>query len=99
MSRSAIFAEAARQWREMRGEFGDVLEAAYQAAERATNACMVNAAGVREGVGSWSLMSGPWSRVEKYGSPELLEHFQRVGRPDLEAFEREWIAVRRGEML
>lgn len=91
---SPIFAEAARQWVAMRAEFDLVVQAAYEAAEHATNAHLLNRRGRAAGIDSFSLVTGPWSRVEAYGSAELVEHFETKGRPSLERFEREWLAAR-----
>jgi hypothetical protein len=92
--RSPIFQHAADQYREMRREFEIELEAAYAAAEEGTRGCLLNALGRREPVTAYSLLTGPWSRVEKYGSPELIEWFERVGRPSVLDFEREWLRSR-----
>jgi hypothetical protein len=93
---SPIFKAAAEQWRAMRTEFDLVLEAAYRRAEEGAHGSMLNATGRRGGVSAYSLLTGPWSRVEKYGSPELIEHFQKHGRPSLADFEREWMMSRLG---
>lgn len=91
---SAIFEHAANLWAEMRLEFEVVLEAAYARAEAGAHGSMLNARGRREGIDPYSLLTGPWSRVEAYGSPELVEHFRTVGRPSLARFEREWLDSR-----
>lgn len=77
----------------MRAEFDLVVQAAYEAAEVAVNARFLNRRGMAAGVDSYSLMTGPFSRVEAFASPELVEHFEHVGRPSLERFEREWLAA------
>lgn len=92
--KSPIFARAAAQWNDMRAEFDIVLEAAYRAAEEGSGGAMLNARGRREHVSAYSLLTGPWARVEAYGSPELIEHFQKHGRPSLHDFESEWVANR-----
>ncbi|GAB6938343.1 hypothetical protein ACQP60_04280 [Isoptericola variabilis] len=92
--RSAIFAHAAAQWSEMRAEFDVVLEAAYAKAEEGSHGKVLNARGRREGIDPFSLLTGPWSRVAAYAAPELIEHFETVGRPSLAQFEREWLAAR-----
>lgn len=92
--RSPIFQHAADMYREMRREFDVVLEAAYAAAEEGTHGSLLNALGRREPVTAFSLLTGPWSRVEKYGSPELIEWFNQVGRPSVLDFEREWLHAR-----
>ena len=91
---SAIFRKAALDYREMRQEFDHVLEAAYQAAEKGAGGAMLNERGRREGVDAYSLLMGPWRRVELYASEELVEHFQRVGRPSVSDFESEWVLNR-----
>lgn len=88
---SAIYRQAATMWHEMRAEFELTLEAAYAKAEGSTNACMLNARGWAEGIDPYSLLTGPYVRVQAFGSPELIEHFGNVGRPSLERFEREWL--------
>lgn len=93
---SAIFTHAALEYREMRDEFELVITAAYQAAEEGAHGAMLNALGRSQQIDSYSLMIGPWSRVVKYGSPELIEHFQKVGRPSLSDFESEWMLNRGG---
>jgi hypothetical protein len=93
-NRSAIFRHAATEWRAMRAEFELVLEATYARVERDTNGVMLNATGRREPITAWSLLTGPWSRVAKYGSPELIEWFSEHGRPSVEDFEREWWRAR-----
>lgn len=94
MTRSPIFAHAADLYREMRREFDVVLEAAYAAAEEGTGGSLLNAAGRAAPVDAYSLLMGPWSRVLKYGSPELIEWFQVHGRPSVAEFEREWFHAR-----
>lgn len=94
---SAIFREAALQYREMRQEFELVLEAAYRKAEEGSGGAMLNALGRSEGVTAYSLLMGPWRRVEKYASPELIEYFQQHGRPSVSDFESEWM-LNRGEV-
>lgn len=94
MTRSPIFAHAADQYREMRREFDVVLEAAYAAAEEGTHGSLLNAAGRAAPVDAYSLLMGPWSRVLKYGSPELIEWFEMHGRPSVAEFEREWFHAR-----
>lgn len=93
-TRSAIFRHAAAEWRSMRADFALVLEATYAKVERDTNGVMLNRDGKREPITAWSLLTGPWSRVARYGSPELIEWFREHGRPSLEDFEREWWRMR-----
>lgn len=94
MTRSPIFAHAADQYRQMRAEFDVVLEAAYAAAEEGTHGKLLNAAGRAAPVDAYSLLMGQWTRVLKYGSPELVEWFEAHGRPSVAEFEREWFTVR-----
>ncbi|WP_125775349.1 hypothetical protein [Antribacter gilvus] len=91
---SPIFDHAARQWVEMRQEFDLVVQAAYEAAETSTRTVLLNRRGLAAGIDPFTLITGPYSRVEAYASHELVEHFERVGRPSLERFEREWLAAR-----
>lgn len=93
-ARSAIFARAASEWNDMRAEFDVVLEAAYRAAEEGVGGAMLNERGRREHVSAYSLLTGPWVRVLAYGSPELVEHFHKVGRPSLSDFEHQWVEAR-----
>lgn len=95
---SPIFTWAADLWREMREEFELSVEAAHAAAEEGTGGAMLNKHGRAEGIDAYSLMTGPWSRVERYGSPELIEWCQTEGRPSVARFEREWFASWLGEM-
>lgn len=88
---SAIFRHAALQYRAMRAEFDLVLEAAYAKAEAGTGGAMLNARGRSEGVDAYSLLMGQWRRVELYGSPELIEHFEQHGRPSVSDFETSWM--------
>jgi hypothetical protein len=94
---SAIFRNAAFQYREMRQEFELVLEAAYAAAEEGAHGKMLNTLGRSEHVDAYSLMMGPWRRVEKYASPELIEWFQQHPRPSVADYESEWM-LNRGEV-
>lgn len=94
---SAIFRKAALDYREMRTEFDAVLEAAYRAAEEGSGGAMLNERGRRQGVDAYSLLMGPWRRVEKYGSPELIEWFQSHPRPSVSDYESEWM-LNRGEV-
>jgi len=52
----------------------------YDRAVIATNGQMLNEAGRRAGIDSWSLFRGPVSRVKKYGSDELNSFFGQNGR-------------------
>lgn len=95
---SPIFQYAADLYREMRQEFELELEAAYAAAEEGSGGAMLNSLGRREGIDPYSLLTGPWSRVIRYATPELVEWFESVGRPSPAKFEREWFANWVGEV-
>lgn len=95
---SPIFTYAAELYREMREEFELSVETAHAAAEEGTGGAMLNKHGRAEGIDAYSLMTGPWSRVERYGSPELIEWCQEYGRPSVARFEREWFTSWLGEM-
>lgn len=94
---SPIFEYAAGLWREMREEFELEVLAAYQAAEAGTGGAMLNKLGRREGIDAYSLMTGPWHRVIRYGAPELIEWCETTGRPSAAKFEREWFTSWIGE--
>lgn len=95
---SPIFTYAAELYREMRDEFELSIEAAHAAAEEGTHGAMLNKHGRAEGIDAYSLMTGPWSRVERYGSPELIEWCEENGRPSVARFEREWFASWQGDL-
>jgi len=59
----------------------------YNEAETATTGYMLNRRGREAGINPRSLFTGPESRVRKYGSEELLEYFERHGRPTEAYFE------------
>lgn len=94
---SPIFQFASDLYREMRQEFELTLEAAYAAAELATNGVLLNRSGRSEPIDPYSLLTGPWSRVERWASEELIEHFQTAGRPSVAEFEREWFGAWLGD--
>lgn len=95
---SPIFTYAAELYREMREEFELTVEAAHAAAEEGTRGAMLNKHGRAEGIDAYSLMTGPWSRVERYASPELIEWCELHGRPSVARFEREWFTSWQGEL-
>ena len=41
---------------------------------------------------SYTLFSGPFSRVEKYASEELYAWFEEHGRPTYEDFEKQYLS-------
>lgn len=96
---SPIFTYAAELYATMRADFELTVEAAYQAAEKQTGGAVLNRQGRAEGIDPYSLMTGPWSRVVKYGAPELVQWAEDFGRPSVTQFEREWFAAWLGEPL
>ncbi len=89
---SVIITEAFAEWRECRSAFNDLLYAAYERAEEATNGALLNADGRAQGVDALSLFMGKETRAHRYASPELLEHWERYPRVTFESFERQWLA-------
>lgn len=85
---SAIFAAAAAEWKRLRLEFDDYLDAVVLAAEADLNGVLLNRLGRRRGIDARSLFYGPFSRVEKYASEELYAWFQENGRVTWTEFER-----------
>ena len=67
-------------------EYSDEVYRRYLAAEAATNGYMLNKTGRAAGIDEKSLLTGPESRVLKYGSPELISHLGQHGRPTRESF-------------
>ncbi len=84
---SAIFAQAVEQYREIRSEFELVLNAAYLAAEEATNGNLLNARGRAKGIDAWSLFFGPAIRAEAYASEDLKAYWAEHPRTTFEQFE------------
>lgn len=80
----------------MKAEYDAHAEAAYWAAEEATNGFMVNRSGKADGVSALSLFSGSAVRAYRYASEELLQHWVHYPRPVLPAFEAQWLAARVG---
>lgn len=93
---SAIFAEAAQKWSDMRSEFSATLEAHYISAELATNGHMLNKQGRARGIDPYSLISGSATRAYKYASDELIEYWNEHPRPNLAHFEADWLSIQRG---
>jgi len=56
----------------------------YDEAERATNGFMVNAEGVRKGIGESQLLIGSDEQIRRYASRELQEFLDQRGRPTLD---------------
>ena len=92
---SAIFAEAAELWAEMKLEYDDEVERRIRRAEAVTHGAMLNKAGRDAGISSASLFTGPESRAMKYASDELKEHWAYAARLRLADFEAEWLEMRR----
>ncbi|TXK17386.1 hypothetical protein [Homoserinibacter sp. GY 40078] len=88
---SALFADAARNWRKLRSEFEDYREQAYERAAEACRDHLLNRRGRAAHVDPYSLFMGPWARVQAYASEELLEWFAEHGRMTFEEFERQRI--------
>lgn len=88
---SAIWSHAGSQWRAMRRDFQDVLEAEYARAVDETAGNMVNARGRAKGVTSMDVFTGSWNIVAAYASDELKEHLRLHPRTTLQAFERYWL--------
>lgn len=55
-------------------------------AERATSGYMLNRNGMARGINPQSLFTGSEERARRYASEELLEHWQRHGRPTAAMF-------------
>lgn len=88
---SAIFDVATAQWRRMRAEYQDVLDAQYAAAEHTCNGNLVNARGRAAGVTGMDVFTGPPNVVTAYASDELAEHLRNHPRLTLAEFERQWL--------
>lgn len=93
---SAIFAEAAELWAEMKRDHDQRVEFDYIFAEHHTKGALLNKAGRDAGISSFSLFTGPESRAMKYASEELKEHWATHPRPPrLADLEAEWLEMRR----
>ena len=77
---------------EIRDAHWGYLRSQYLAAEIDTNCNFLNRLGKKNGVESYSLFSGPFSRVEKYASEELYAWFEEHGRPTYEEFEKQYLS-------
>lgn len=93
---SVILREAFEQWKQMRDDFELYRHAQYERAAADCRGELLSAEGREEGVDPYSLFLGPWVRVEKYASEELLDWWTQAGngRLTVEAFERQWLAAR-----
>lgn len=92
---SAIFAEAAELWAEMKLEYDNLIEWRIRWAEAVTNGAMLNKAGRDAWISSESLFTGSESRAMKYASEELKEHWEFAPLRRLAQFEAEWLEMRR----
>lgn len=90
---SIIFKLAAAQWRQLRLEYQDVLEHAYERAETATNGVLLNKLGKTRGINPVSLFYGPEVRALCYASEELIEHWQRHPRITFASYEKQSIEL------
>ena len=89
---SAIFEQAAADWREMKRDYDEHLEGEYFRAEEATNGFMVSAAGRLRGLTNSDVYLGAYRR---YASDELLEWLKDHPRPTLERYELQWLRAAR----
>lgn len=62
-------------------EHEEAVEYAYVTAERETRGSMLNRKGEARGINPRSLFTGSEDRARRYASEELLEHWQKHGRP------------------
>lgn len=77
---STLIADAFAAWRAIRADFDNVIEAAYDRAERDTAGNLLNRRGEHRGIDPRSLFYGPRARVDAYASDELREWFATHGR-------------------
>ncbi|WP_349866838.1 hypothetical protein [Leifsonia sp. WHRI 6310E] len=89
MTRSAVFAAAADEWRQLRDEFELVREAAFEQAHEDCHGVLLNQRGRAAGVDPYSLFMGTTTRAMAYASDELREHWRSHTRPTFAAFERQ----------
>lgn len=90
---SAIFAEAAARWSQMKADYDDALEAQIRRAEDATNGAMLNRAGRERGISAESLFIGSGARAKKYASEELKAFWSIYPRIRLDDFEEQWAGL------
>lgn len=90
---SAIFTRAARQWARMRSDYDDHIKTMYDKALEQTGGVLVNKEGRRKGIDGLDLFYGQAAYAHKYASEELLDHWERVGRPTLSQFEQSWLLI------
>lgn len=79
--REAVEERRRQRWTARRLERAETIEREYAAAETATIGYMLNRRGREAGISARSLLTGPESRVRKYGSDELIAYFEDHGRP------------------
>jgi len=75
------------RWTARRLERAEAIDAAWLAAEEATNGYMLNRRGKEAGINERTLFTGPESRARKYASEELLEWWETHPRPTQAMFE------------
>lgn len=88
---SVIFAAAARQWKEMRRDYQDYLEAQMRMAQEELGLYLL-----RRGseASTESVFTGSVAHAEAHASPELLDWWADHGRMTVEEFERQWFEER-----
>lgn len=86
---SVIIKAAFERRREVRAEYEDVLWAAYQAAETATNGRLLNRRGEAKGIDPMALFRSNQRFAEAYASEELREWWREHPRPTFAAYERQ----------
>ena len=86
---SAIFKLAVAHWRNVRAEYENYREAAYERAETDCNGALLNERGKKAGVDPYSLFMGNAARAYAYASEELVEHWERYPRLTFTDFERQ----------
>ncbi|WP_375000194.1 hypothetical protein [Aeromicrobium sp. CTD01-1L150] len=87
MSQSAFFAAAVDEWRQVRRDYADFLEAQYAAAEHICRGNLLNKRGRRSGIDPFTLFSGPQVRAHAYASEELIEFWRTTPRVTFTEFE------------
>lgn len=90
MSKSRFFAEAARRYHEARAEYEVYTEGRYARAMDDCAGVLLSQRGRQAGVSSYSLFSGPWVRVQAYGSRELQDWFAANGRMTYTEWENQY---------
>lgn len=84
---SATFATAVDQWRTIRDEWSDLIEALYVQAETATRGHMLNRRGKDVGIDPYTLFYGREARAYAYASDELIEWWQHHPRIPFQSYE------------